>query len=113
FLPANPDDRAAEKDSIAAIAADEGLTVLGWRTVPVRPEQLGRLAREAMPVIEQLFVCTGASAPGDTRENGVVLDRSAYRLRKRAEREIGAYFVSLSCRTMVYKGMVTRSEERR
>ncbi|MCW4459520.1 glutamate synthase large subunit [Microbacterium sp. MPKO10] len=107
FLPANPDARAAEKDSIAAIAADEGLTVLGWRTVPVRPEQLGRLAREAMPVIEQLFVCTGASAPGDTRENGVVLDRSAYRLRKRAEREIGAYFVSLSCRTMVYKGMVT------
>ena len=35
------------------------------------------------------------------------LDRLAFRLRKRAERELGAYFISLSSRTLVYKGMVT------
>ncbi|GAB2514909.1 glutamate synthase large subunit [Paramicrobacterium agarici] len=107
FLPTDGEQRDDEKRSIETIAADEGLEVLGWRVVPTEPSQLGRLARDAMPVIEQLFVCTGASAPGDTREHGVALDRIAYRLRKRAEREIGAYFVSLSSRTIVYKGMVT------
>ncbi|QPZ39973.1 glutamate synthase large subunit [Paramicrobacterium chengjingii] len=107
FLPVNDSERSEEKGAIESIAGDEGLVVLGWRSVPTAPAQLGRLARQAMPVIEQLFVCAGASAPGDTRESGVELDRIVYRLRKRAEREIGAYFVSLSCRTIVYKGMVT------
>ncbi|MCU1545392.1 MAG: glutamate synthase large subunit, partial [Homoserinimonas sp.] len=39
--------------------------------------------------------------------SGIALDRQAFRLRKRAERELNAYFPSLSCRTLVYKGMVT------
>jgi glutamate synthase (NADPH/NADH) large chain len=103
FLPTDESARALLQSQIAAIAADEQLTVLGWREVPVDPDELGKLARAAMPAFEQLFV-TGSDS---SKPSGIALDRLAFRLRKRAERELGAYFISLSSRTLVYKGMVT------
>ncbi|MBF4569293.1 glutamate synthase large subunit [Plantibacter sp. VKM Ac-2880] len=103
FLPTDDSARALLQSQIAAIAADEQLTVLGWREVPVDPDELGKLARAAMPAFEQLFV-TGSDP---SKPSGIALDRLAFRLRKRAERELGAYFISLSSRTLVYKGMVT------
>jgi glutamate synthase (NADPH/NADH) large chain len=103
YLPTDAAERAELKSGIGTIAESEGLTVLGWRDVPVNPEQIGNLAREAMPAFEQLFV--GSARSGNVQ--GIALDRLAFRLRKRAERELGAYFPSLSCRTLVYKGMVT------
>src|SRR5690606_3563333 len=93
--------RREQKAGIERIAAEEGLTVLGWRTVPTANENLGKLADEARPAFEQLFV----SADGAV--SGIALDRTAYRLRKRAGHELDAYFVSLSARTLGYKGMVT------
>jgi glutamate synthase (NADPH) large chain len=103
FLPTDEDERAQLKSDIGTIAASESLVVLGWREVPVDADQIGNLAREAMPVFEQLFLATS----GSKKKQGIELDRLAFRLRKRAERELGAYFPSLSCRTLVYKGMVT------
>ncbi|WP_285043234.1 glutamate synthase large subunit [Plantibacter sp. LMC-P-059a] len=103
FLPTDESARALLQSQIAAIAADEQLTVLGWREVPVDPDELGKLARAAMPAFKQLFV-TGSDP---SKPSGIALDRLAFRLRKRAERELGAYFISLSSRTLVYKGMVT------
>ncbi len=88
-----------EKARLEEIANQEGLSVLGWRQVPTKPEVLGELARAAMPLIEQLFVAGSVS--------GLELERALFRLRKRSEREIGLYFPSLSMRTIVYKGMVT------
>ena len=102
FLPADNPSRVAEKARIAEIASSEGLDVLGWRTVPTDPEHLGPLAREVMPAFEQVFL---ADAVGTA--SGIDLDRRTFRLRKRAERELGTYFPSLSSRTIVYKGMVT------
>src|SRR6187431_1744785 len=49
FLPVEDDARAAIKAGVATIAAEEDLTVLGWRDVPVRPGEVGDLARGAMP----------------------------------------------------------------
>jgi glutamate synthase (NADPH/NADH) large chain len=103
FLPTDDDERDALKSGIEEIATSENLTVLGWRIVPVNADQIGNLAREAMPVFEQVFVASAGTA----KKSGIELDRLVYRLRKRAERELGAYFPSLSCRTLVYKGMVT------
>ncbi|MFC5723082.1 glutamate synthase large subunit [Streptomyces gamaensis] len=88
---------------IEAIAAEEGLTVLGWREVPVVPDLLGAGARATMPDFRQLFV----TAP---HLSGLALDRKAFVLRKRAEREAGVYFPSLSARTIVYKGMLTTGQ---
>ncbi|HWH26105.1 MAG TPA: glutamate synthase large subunit [Pseudolysinimonas sp.] len=104
FLPVDAAARQEMKTGIEQLAAGEGLTVLGWRLVPTEPDNLGKLARKAAPAFEQLFVA-GHDA-GDPVV-GIALDRLTFRLRKRAERELGAYFPSLSSRTLVYKGMVT------
>lgn len=101
FLPA--DDSTDSVKQIEKIAAEEGLDVLGWRQVPVTPDILGSGARATMPEFRQLIVADGEST-------GIVLDRKAFVLRKRAEREAGVYFPSLSARTIVYKGMLTTGQ---
>lgn len=107
FLPAGTDGTDPQADAavsqIETIAAEEDLTVLGWREVPVAPELLGNGARTTMPAFRQLFVADGES-------EGLALDRKAFVLRKRAEREAGVYFPSLSARTIVYKGMLTTGQ---
>jgi glutamate synthase (NADPH/NADH) large chain len=101
FLPVDPEERERALAQIADLAADEGLTVLGWRDVPVNEAACGAGALEALPRIAQLFVA------GEAGESGLVLDRMVFCLRKRAEHETGAYFASLSTRTIVYKGMLS------
>ncbi|HEU4466071.1 MAG TPA: glutamate synthase central domain-containing protein, partial [Agromyces sp.] len=107
FLPVDPTARSGVKQKLQRIAASEGLDVLGWREVPVRPDELGTLARAAMPVVQQLYVRSAASTSEGEHLEGLALDRLTFRLRKRAERELELYFASLSSRTLVYKGMVT------
>ena len=106
FLPRDDEQRATQKAGIERIAASEGLTVLGWRAVPTEDEHLGKLAYEARPAFEQLFVSRPATGD-EPALAGIALDRRTFRLRKRARRELGAYFVTLSARTLGYKGMVT------
>ncbi|WP_329593020.1 glutamate synthase large subunit [Streptomyces sp. NBC_01005] len=101
FLPADDSTEAVRK--LEKTAAEEGLKVLGWRQVPVTPGILGNGARATMPEFRQLFVADGEST-------GIALDRKAFVLRKRAERETGVYFPSLSARTIVYKGMLTTGQ---
>ncbi|MFE4532338.1 glutamate synthase large subunit [Streptomyces anulatus] len=101
FLPS--DDSTEAVRTIEEIASQEGLKVLGWRDVPVTPALLGNGARATMPEFRQVFVADGEST-------GIVLDRKAFVLRKRAEREAGVYFPSLSARTIVYKGMLTTGQ---
>ncbi|MER5867273.1 glutamate synthase large subunit [Kitasatospora sp. NPDC002040] len=103
FLPDEDAADAAAVAQIEAIAAEENLTVLGWRDVPVTPDLLGATARSVMPRFRQVFVTGGELA-------GIALDRAAFVLRKRAEREAGVYFPSLSARTIVYKGMLTTGQ---
>ncbi|NQW73024.1 MAG: glutamate synthase subunit alpha, partial [Actinobacteria bacterium] len=103
FLPVDAQARGAVKRAIEAIAVDEGLTVLGWRVVPIDPSLVGATARSVMPWFEQLFVSAGALG-------GLELDRVVFALRKRAEHETGVYFPSLSARTLVYKGMLTTGQ---
>jgi len=121
FLPQDPVQAAAGEKIIDRIVRDEGLKVLGWRDVPVDPARLGQAALETMPTFRQIFIA------GDGLE-GMDLERRAYVIRKRSEHEIhlsvdngeaneamggtsemhaGVYFPSLSCRTLVYKGMFT------
>ncbi|KOU17546.1 glutamate synthase [Streptomyces sp. WM6368] len=102
FLPADGTAQAVAVEQIEALAAEENLTVLGWRDVPVTPDLLGNGARATMPAFSQLFVSNGST--------GIELDRKAFVLRKRAEREAGVYFPSLSARTIVYKGMLTTGQ---
>jgi glutamate synthase (NADPH/NADH) large chain len=105
FLPADATDAEKAQAAIEAIAAEEGLVTLGWRDVPVSPDCLGASARQVMPAFRQLFVADSAGA------TGIELDRKVFVARKRIEHELApeqrTYFPSLSCRTLIYKGMLT------
>ncbi|HET8914568.1 MAG TPA: glutamate synthase central domain-containing protein, partial [Propionibacteriaceae bacterium] len=105
FLPTDSELAAKAKASIEQIASEEHLTVLGWRRVPTSDASLSDVTRSNMPYFEQLFV-TAKGVP----MMGIALDRLAYCLRRRAEHETGIYFASLSCRTIVYKGMLTTAQ---
>ena len=125
FLPGDGTDgpacRARAMADIERIAAREGLAVLGWRDVPHDLEFCGESARAVMPYLSQLFVgpagAGGAENRGtkqagpadgpDAAVTGIALDRRAYCLRKRVEMETGGYIASLSCATIVYKGMLS------
>ncbi|MGV0742765.1 glutamate synthase large subunit [Mycolicibacterium sp. XJ870] len=106
FMPRDSIARDAARDRIEAIAAEEGLEVLGWRAVPVDPDGagIGITALGCMPYMTQLFVA--APEAEDGRPSGIDLECRIYPLRKRAEKS-DVYFPSLSSRTMVYKGMLT------
>ena len=105
FLPRDAEERIGVEMAISSIATQEGLTVLGWRDLPIAADLVGETARACMPFFRQLFV----SAAG-CHEVGLGLERMAFCLRKRAEIETEVYFPSLSARTMVYKGMLTTDQ---
>ena len=105
FLPTDAAARERARAQLETIAGQERLQVLGWREVPTDPSSLSDLTRSTMPVVEQMFV-TATGAP----VVGLALERLAYCLRRRAQHEAGVYFASLSCRTLVYKGMLTTQQ---
>ena len=108
FLPTDGDDAAKARTVVEHTAAEEGLKVLGWRTVPTDDSDLGLIAKSAMPRIEQLFV-----APSGPGVDTMALERRAFVLRKRVEHAVeDVYFPSLSARTIVYKGMLTSEQLR-
>ena len=92
FLPSETDCEQLVERALTA----QGLRVLGWRDVPIDAEQLGAAAKSTLPRIRQAFV-TGS---GD-------LEQALYLARKDMERHApeGFYVVSLSSRTLVYKGL--------
>ena len=83
------------------IAEKEGVPVLGWRSVPVRPEILGKRALDCMPCIMQCFL----KRP-ENIARGAAFDRKLYCIRRVFEQSsVNTYVCSLSSRTIVYKGM--------
>ncbi|WP_193607093.1 glutamate synthase large subunit [Nocardioides lijunqiniae] len=105
FLQGDEARVAETRRRVEEIAAEEGLAVLGWRDVPIDPSVLGATALGVMPAFQQLFV-----AGARQRVTGMSLERMAYCLRKRAERDAEVYFPSLSSRTLAYKGMLTTEQ---
>ena len=93
---------------LGVIAEKYGMKVLGWRDVPVNSEILGKKALDSMPVIRQVFL----AKPQDC-EKGLAFDRLLYVARREFEQgNDSAYIVSLSSRTVVYKGMFLVSQLR-
>ncbi|MDO4913731.1 MAG: glutamate synthase large subunit, partial [Bifidobacteriaceae bacterium] len=93
---------AQQEQQIASIAAEEGLSVAAWRIVPTNPNGLGLQALASMPSFKMLVL-----VDDNAHCEGLELERKVFRVRKRVEHEVGIYFASLSCRTLVYKGMLT------
>ncbi len=114
FLPPDAAQRKFCEQRLEEIIKSEGQRLLGWRTVPTDDSSLGSIAKACMPYVRQVFI---------ERSNDIKTDldfeRRLYIIRKRAEKAIrysgvesGEFFylASLSCRTIVYKGMLTADQ---
>ncbi|MFQ5780232.1 MAG: glutamate synthase central domain-containing protein, partial [Nitrospiria bacterium] len=108
FLPPAPADRLACERLFEKIIAEEDQRVLGWRDVPTKEAYLGEIARSSLPAIRQIFI-----ARDILDENA--FERKLYVIRRRMENAVRAsaiegkssfYIVSLSCNTIVYKGLL-------
>ena len=101
FLPQEELKRRQAEKMFALIVEKEGLKLLGWRQVPVCPQVLGQKARDCMPQIVQAFL----QKPQEV-EAGLPFDRRLYIARREFEQSNdNTYVVSMSSRTIVYKGM--------
>ena len=108
FLSRDPAAAADARRAVGKLADEEGLDVIGWRPVPIDDASLGSISEAAMPSMHQLFVAPASGTPLTGADPALAIDRLAFVLRKRAEHEIDdCYFVSLSARTITYKGMLT------
>ena len=105
FLPQEDKEYKAAKERISEVAKKENVTILGWRTVPTNPAELGKTAQSVMPRFEMIFV-----QPQDKNLKDIEIDRAIYPLRKIIENNSNIYFASLSARTIVYKGMLTTGQ---
>jgi glutamate synthase (NADPH/NADH) large chain len=107
-----PKDEAAQQEILADIAEEvetAGLSLMHVRTVPVCSDILGHDARAVEPAIKQLFVTVADGSGTDD------LERRLYLVRKKIERRVKAadfYMVSLSSRTIIYKGMLSSTQLR-
>ncbi|MEZ0334922.1 MAG: glutamate synthase large subunit, partial [Gemmatimonadales bacterium] len=111
FLPRQPDALGAAVGMIEEVLAGDGIPFLGWRDVPHNPAALGPTARASCPVIRQVLVGRPALA-GDEE----AWERALYLARREMERRAvegnldGFYVSSLSCRTVVYKALLTGTQ---
>jgi glutamate synthase (NADPH/NADH) large chain len=111
FMPQDDKLRAHCEEIVERIIAAEGQMLLGWRDVPVDNSCLSQAEniRASEPVHRQVFVGRGpATQPGDAFERRLFILRKVISNVIHQESEgvdRGFYIVSLSCRTLVYKGM--------
>lgn len=109
FFPQNELARNQAKKMFEIIAAKEGLEVLGWRNVPSDTTVIGKRALDCMPAIMQCFI----KRPSGVKK-GLDFDRKLYVARRVFEQSNeDTYVVSLSSRTIVYKGMFLVGDLRR
>ena len=110
YLSPDAAERAACEKVLEQIVAEEGQTVLGWRTVPTDNSSLGGVAKSSEPVMRQIFIGRSSKLADD-----MAFERKLYVIRKRATNKIrfggvkgGNWFYvpSLSYKTMVYKGLL-------
>ncbi|MEG3842985.1 glutamate synthase-related protein [Microcoleus sp. herbarium14] len=108
FLSQDESQANVARQVVEQVIADRGLTLLGWRKVPVVPSVLGPQARENQPQIEQVIVSSPDLA-GDELDRQLFLARRTigHTLSDRPDfTRQDFYSCSFSCRTIVYKGMV-------
>ncbi|MGH9968480.1 MAG: glutamate synthase large subunit [Pyrinomonadaceae bacterium] len=116
FLPTDEEGRLQCEHLFEEIVREEGQSVLGWRSVPTDNSTLGPTAKASEPVIKQIFIGRGDFINvGTGIADDLAFERKLCIIRKRiskaAKRGIHErrmfYVPSISCRTIVYKGMLT------
>ncbi|MDB5538469.1 MAG: glutamate synthase subunit alpha [Devosia sp.] len=86
---------------------EAGYSIYGWRQVPVDVSVIGRKAQETRPEIEQIMI----AGPLPDTQSAVEFEKDLYLVRRRIEKRViaaqiqGFYICSLSCRSIIYKGL--------
>ena len=110
FLPPDAHERRECEQIFGKIVAEEGQHVIGWRDLPTRNATLGETAKASEPFMRQVFIKRDPKLTDD-----MAFERKLFIIRKRATNEIRRagfpgseywYVSSLSCKTLVYKGML-------
>ena len=113
FLPRDPESRRRCEELLEVSVKRTGQRVLGWRDVPTDNSMIGNSAKAVEPVFRQIFIAAPESS------NRIDFERKLYLVRRRAENAVAAakikdgnyfYLSSLSCNTLVYKGMLSAGQ---
>ena len=110
FMPNNESELKKAKKIFEHAIRDTSLTFIDWRVVPINQQILGGTAKESAPKILQAIITKDLSV-----SQGAAFDRALYLARKRVEsmyqnEGIDAYIVSMSARTVVYKGLMVADQ---
>jgi len=107
FLPQDAALRSHCEELVTAGVGEQGLDVLGWRDVPADNQCLGDIARAAEPVIRQVFLGGGGMVDEQLERRLYVARKTIERNARQSlgERSDEFYIPSMSCRTVIYKGM--------
>jgi glutamate synthase domain-containing protein 2/glutamate synthase domain-containing protein 1/glutamate synthase domain-containing protein 3 len=105
FFPQDDALREAQVSALERAVAEAGQRLLGWREVPHEPSRVGRVARERLPVIRQIFVGAADGLDQDAFERKLYVIRRVF---ENAADRIGgfSYVPSLSSRTFLFTGML-------
>ncbi len=109
FLPKDESARADIEAIVAETVAEEGCALLGWRDVPVDPSGLGESVKPSEPATRQVFIARASDCDQDTFERRLFILRKAVSNKvfgRKDKRFAGYYAVSMSSRTIVYKGLL-------
>lgn len=106
FLPQDSDAKTKAKVVSEGIVRSAGITVFGWREVPVDVSTLGDKARETMPAIMHLLVGRGTGMEDAAFERALYLCRRQITNQARQEEATaGLYIASFSHRMVSYKAL--------
>jgi glutamate synthase (ferredoxin) len=121
FLPRDEPARREVQAVFERVVLEEGQVLLGWRDVPTSDGHVGPSAVAVEPVFQQVCIGRGPGlpSPGASPDGDAAFERKLYVIRKRIEHAVDAisapaarafYVVSLSSRTLIYKGMLTADQ---
>ncbi|MCB1212247.1 MAG: glutamate synthase subunit alpha, partial [Verrucomicrobiales bacterium] len=109
FLPVDQTERLKIQLVAEGILRNRKIKVLGWRDVPVNPNELGEKARRTLPCIQHLFVERPEEMDDNTFERVLYLVRRELRIKAREAKLADFYIASLSHRTILYKALLLPS----
>ena len=118
FLPPSPDDRQCE-ELFERVVREQGQMVLGWLTVPTDNLMIGETAKSGEPVMRQLFIGRADRGVRVLGHDDLAFERRLYVIRKQVEKAVRQsrlpqrdmfYVPSLSCKTLIYKGMLNAGQ---
>ncbi|QNQ09631.1 glutamate synthase large subunit [Sphingomonas alpina] len=92
---------------VESVIIEEGYSIYGWRQVPVDVSVIGQKAQATRPEIEQIMI----AGPLPDEASAAEFEKNLYLVRRRIEKRViaaqiqGFYICSLSCRSIIYKGL--------